>query len=756
MRKPLVTVKNFSFATCALLFVCTLTAGYIARFSNHSPSNYIASHARLFRRGEYSGFGFINTVEIPSWNSVRIRPLYSLEDYAMERKKGLGPRASRRWGARMDRERRHNFGNVAGNEDIGGCNSTYKFVESYFDEENDGYHWPPEQELIKSGNLNNHLRNKTGGPYGSYKSLLGEWKVDDGAISIIFDRIQSDPFAPPSNIRVRVAYDINGFPTDLLAPRIRNIATCDYIIRKLSKILRGRDESNALRGVKRKTFEIAPPTQYVLERKSLLLNSKYIEARLFVHLPGFGRRVDGNYAARMFCEELPKIVKECLFYSGLDSQKLYRHVYCIEDQDHLRRSLKDLGLVAFVTNGAILPRATGTVQVPLDSKIAKSFVSPDSLQVTIPLLNRAPITGMGIKSGVTVIVGGGYHGKSTLLEALQVGIYNKVPGDGREFVVTSPNAVKVRAEDGRSVTSIDISTFIGTLPNKKDSTNFTSANASGSTSQAAAIMEAIEMGADVLLLDEDISASNFMFRDNLMDDLVSKDKEPITTFLMLTRGFYEQLGISTILVSGSCGAYMDPATCVIQMDQYTPHDRTEQAKELCLKHGLNLQETCNLILGQKEMVQTRLINSRIISSESFKREQGKIKQHGTSTIDYGKETINIGLIDQLVDKGQVCAIANILFHLEHEFMSSKADWKSRTLRELLETLYSKWHQSREFTDAVNEHNCLDDVNGPKPFPAGDCAMPRIFEVAAVLNRMPALKVSRLVKTPIEPQQNHPL
>lgn len=74
---------------------------------------------------------------------------------------------------------------------------------------------------------------------------------------------------------------------------------------------------------------------------------------------------------------------------------------------------------------------------------------------------------MGIPEGVTLIVGGGFHGKSTLLQALERGVYHHIAGDGREMVITRQDAVKVRAEDGRNIEKVNISAFINNLPAKK-------------------------------------------------------------------------------------------------------------------------------------------------------------------------------------------------------------------------------------------------------------------------------------------------
>eukprot|EP00438_Fugacium_kawagutii_P004327 Skav220059 [mRNA] locus=scaffold1709:61262:63212:- [translate_table: standard] len=208
------------------------------------------------------------------------------------------------------------------------------------------------------------------------------------------------------------------------------------------------------------------------------------------------------------------------------------------------------------------------------------------MEVSITLPHAGTVTGMGITRGVSVIVGGGFHGKSTLLHALQLGIYNKVPGDGREHVVCEPSAVKIRAEDGRSVKCTDISPFINNLPFGKlavmgtmalwkATTEFSTGDASGSTSQAANIIEALEVGAMSLLVDEaprrqtdDTCATNFMIRDEKMKALVAPDKEPITAFVRKVRPLFEELGVSTILVVGGSGDFFTVADAVIMMDEW--------------------------------------------------------------------------------------------------------------------------------------------------------------------------------------------
>ncbi|BAM41885.1 conserved hypothetical protein [Theileria orientalis strain Shintoku] len=639
-------------------------------------------------------------------NTRKNSSLSSLSDYAHNIKKKMGPKSTSRWGRKLDKESTHNFGNITGNEDIGGCNPEYKFPESFFDEQDDGYFWPPMSAVKKTGDLYRTLRGKEGAPYGNYKSLLGEWTIEKGTIAVTFDRIQSDPFAPPSNVRVRVSQNEAMFPHDLIVPKIRNVASRDYIARGISQYLNNVESGQAFKNFgKKKGFHITTPSQYVLDRKSVILTPEFVEARLYVDMPAHGRRIDGRQAARLFDEVLPKICKNLMYFESYEKGKFYKHVECIEDQQSLRNSLERLGLVAFVANGSILPRLSGTSDKPMKSPDVKVFKSPKNLEVTIKTPNRGDVVGMGIKAGVSVIVGGGYHGKTTLLESLQLGVYNKVPGDGREFVVTSPNCVKIRAEDGRSVNRLDISTFIGNLPNAKSCTDFSTKDASGSTSQAAGIMESLEMGADLLLIDEDISASNFMYRDQLMDELVSKDKEPITPFLSLVRPFYDKLKVSTILVSGSCGLFTTQADLVLQMDEYECLDVTERSKQLSSNHGADSLpkvsfEICALsafsvLFDSINLDSLKLFNgtikSRLIGKATFARSDRKVKQRGLDRISYGVDDIDLRLVEQLVEVGQTCTITNILMYLEDLYRGPQEP--KRTLRELLEDLYQKWNTS---------------------------------------------------------------
>jgi predicted ABC-class ATPase len=394
--------------------------------------------------------------------------------------------------------------------------------------------------------------------YKAYKEIKGSYTFTN--FSLIIDRVQGDPFASPSQLRVQVPQSIADFPPNLYQTYSREIALRDYLTRQFDK--EARDVSSRRGTGKSGLIAIVQVGQAILDRTSAFVSDEIVEVRFVVGLPARGRNILGRQAVEMLCEDIPEIVDKALKYSSLDKKKIQQQVETLEDADWLRQQLPQQGLVAFIPDGAILPRRSGVDERPMLTD-AVPFKSPATLQVEFTCPNRGLVTGMGIPTGVTLIVGGGYHGKSTLLKAIELGVYNHIPEDGRELVVTHPAAMKIRAEDGRSIAGVDISPFINQLPQDRSTRQFSTTNASGSTSQAANIMEALEAGAQLLLVDEDTAATNFMIRDRRMQQLIAKDKEPITPFIDKVRQLYTDYGVSTILVMGGSGDYFDVADTVI-------------------------------------------------------------------------------------------------------------------------------------------------------------------------------------------------
>lgn len=412
--------------------------------------------------------------------------------------------------------------------------------------------------------------------YPAYKDARGAYDFKDYILSI--DHVQGDPFASPSKVSVTISHSSACFPAEYFNEGFKKTALEDYLLRCFSREI-ARFNFKAKGSGKSGLIATSRPGQEILSRTACEIGPNSITARFEVGFPAFGRTINSGELIRILFDFLPGCVRSVFFYKNRDKKEVLDVIELSEDQEFIRNELKRLDLVSFAANGAILPRETGISDRPMKNSIP--FTAPDSLTITLNLPHRGPLSGLAVRRGITLIVGGGYHGKSTLLKALESGVYNHIAGDGREYVITDCTAVKLRAEDGRSINNVDISLFINDLPNGKNTAAFSTADASGSTSQAAAVIESIESGARAFLIDEDTSATNFMLRDDLMQRIVSRDKEPITPFIERARDLYEQAGISTVLVAGSSGAYFFIADTVLQMDSYRPYDITETVKAAC-------------------------------------------------------------------------------------------------------------------------------------------------------------------------------
>ena len=560
--------------------------------------------------------------------------------------------------------------------------------------------------------LKRELDRIDGKSYRLYKDLEGEYDFENYRLSI--DYVQGDPFASPSRIRVIVNQNVAKFPKELFDNKNKNIAMADYLTREFySNINRGSERVSG--SGKSGLIAISKCPQEILDRTSIIINEDKIEARFYVGFPARGRSVLSRELEKILYNVIPNIVEKTLIYKNINSEKLINRVKLVEDQERIRIELYNRGLIAFVANGSMLPRESGISTKAL--KGGKVFVSPKELEVEFNTQSKGIIKGMGIKKGITLIVGGGYHGKSTLLRALELGVYNHIEGDGREFVITDESALKVRAEDSRCVTKTDISLFISNLPNGKDTVEFCSENASGSTSQAANIIEGIESNSKVLLIDEDTSATNFMMRDELMQKLVSKEKEPITPFIEIVRPLYEQKDISTILVVGSCGDFFDVADCVIQMDDYETKDVTKEAKELSKGDIIKRINHKNLKI---DIAFNRVVKAGTIQAG----EKGiKIKTMGVDTIIINKEEINLRSVEQVVDNEQLNSIGSIMKWAEHNIVD-----KSLSLEKIVDKTICE----------INKNGLLsiERIKGG----SGSLAMPRKQEIMAAYNRYRKLKI----------------
>ena len=515
--------------------------------------------------------------------------------------------------------------------------------------------------------LKNELFKIDGKGYKAYKALEGRYDFKKYVLSI--DHVQGDPFASPSRVRVIIDNKVAQIPEELFDNKNKEIAVCDFLTRLFSKNIRNQSEKIFGSG-KSGLIEISRCPQEILERTAIIRNKSFFEARFYVGFPARGRSVLARELEKIIFNIIPNIVESTFIYENIDKLALINRVKLMEDQCFIRENLKEKRLVAFVANGSILPRESGISARPL--RDGKKFVSPQALEVEFDTPNRGKIKGMGIPKGITLIVGGGYHGKSTLLKALELGIYNHIEGDGREFVITDESALKVRAEDGRAITSTDISLFINNLPNGKDTVKFNTENASGSTSQAANIIEAIESKSKVLLIDEDTSATNFMIRDDIMQQLVVKEKEPITPFIDVAKSLYKRLGISTILVAGSCGDFFDIADLVIQMDCYEPYEVTTKAKELS-RGKISLRDDLDIHIDFGRVL--------VKGSISEGPKGIKIKNLGKDGLSINKENIDLKSVEQIVDGEQINTIGMTI-----KFIEDKYSGKDLTVEKIVDEI----------------------------------------------------------------------
>ena len=510
--------------------------------------------------------------------------------------------------------------------------------------------------------------------YANYQSLLGCY--DFSLFKLIVQQIPKDPYAPPHTgiYRLQVQRSDERIINFKIDSKVQMVAFADYLARvfynaseRISKGIRGTGFSGLI--------TLNQPGQAILERNNVVITDDLIEVRCFIGLPGEGRIATADIAEHMLLTELPEIVESSLLKKNIDLDALQKHIETAEDADYLRNKLDSLGLIAFIANDSILPRESGSSDKPMsDEHAAIPFTAPESLSMEIEFPHAGRIKGLAIKKGITLIAGGGYHGKSTLLHTLESGIYNHISGDGREYCVSSNQTAKVRAYSGRRVVKTDISPFINNLPFNQDTTSFSTANASGSTSQAVNIVEAIEAGAKILLMDEDTCATNFMIRDRKMQQLVNKEDEPITTFIDKVKQLYLEKDISTILVLGGVGDYFDVSDQVIQMINYLPIDVTERA------HQIAADSTTKRVVESED--NPIHIHERIPLANSIVavNEHGKFSIYAKEVhrLYFGGNVIDLTDVEQLVELSQTKALGYAVEYAK-KYMNDK-----NTLREVIE------------------------------------------------------------------------
>ena len=558
-----------------------------------------------------------------------------------------------------------------------------------------------------------HLHALDGRSYAAYKAIVGRYRAPAGWFLHI-DRVQSDPYAPPTRIHVDVPTDLHGLElldeADLLADVDRRLAVGDFLTRELHAGFRGT------------ALSIASPGQEILQRSSIIVRPDekkegpgwVLEIRARLALPAQGRSIQGHEASRIVGRDLVRELEEAMDLTGERGDRLVRHIAILEDHRALTATVARNGWVSFLADGSVLPRRSGVSDEPLTGGVA--LESPDSMAATVELPHAGTVRGTVVEAGVNVIVGGGYHGKSTLLSAIERGVYPHVPGDGRELVATVPDAVKVRAADGRAVTGVDLTPFISHLPAGRDTASFTTRNASGSTSQAASIIEAVEAGSTTLLLDEDTSATNLLIRDSRMRELVAAEREPITPLVDRITALFRRRGVSTVMVMGGSGDYLDVADRVLLMDAYHLRDVTEQARRVVADQPRPLTELEDFAEPRRRVPEP--------APPRIRRGPVRTRAQGTSTLVLDREDIDISDVGGVTDPGQAEAIAYALRAL----LEQRFDGVS-PLRECLDDL-----------EALLDDEGLDALTDERERPAF-LVRPRMVDVGAAVSRYRMLELA---------------
>jgi predicted ABC-class ATPase len=557
--------------------------------------------------------------------------------------------------------------------------------------------------VIVLKNLETILKRIDGKGYKAYNDIKGSYKFKDYTLNIL--KVQGDPYASPSLFSCEIDLGKYGYRKELYDRASRKVAFEDYVLRRINTLLRERKVRGS-KNVKGADLSILSPGQEILKRSAVDIKGDILTFRFYINLPARGRTVLGKEAQNLIFNEvvkMPWIVKK----ENINGELLQKHIEVNERASMIRAEIRKRDIITFVAEGAVLARKSSVDDRPM--RDAVRFSSPDTMKVTLTLEDGYQITGMGIKKGITTITGGGFHGKTTLLNAIEKGVYNHIPGDGREYVITSYDSVKIRAEDGRSIEKVNISNFIDNLPHKKDTKKFSTENASGSTSQACNIIEAMELGADTLLIDEDTSATNFMVRDRKIQELISHEKEPITPFIEKVVSMKNQRDISTIIVVGGLGDYFSVSDRVLMLDEYRVIDVTDKAKEIDRRYS----ESKILVSSDEFRVGERVLDSKK-TPLLFSDKKCKIRGRELDELSINRESVDIRSLEQLVETGQVLFIGEVMKKIF-------TVCKRATLKEAL--------------DEVELHLEKDNICEYLRCDKGNLVLSRKYEIGAAINRL---------------------
>lgn len=569
------------------------------------------------------------------------------------------------------------------------------------------------------GALIRELNDMDGKSYQTYHALLGKaYDAEDYLIRFLHIQGSAGAF-PATVVQLEMDHRKMGLDRSSLASSPRRLATADFLLRAFGEAVENHARQN--RGAQGSgSFQPLELPPQVLQRNLVRFDDASVRLAFHISLPGSeDNRIAAAHAIAMFEEELPAIVGSLRRSAG-SGRALQAHCDVVEDMIDLQNRLSQYNLVAFVADGAMLARQSGISQSPLKDG-AVEFYAPDDLAVAVDLPHAGRVRGLGIRPGVNMVIGGAFHGKSTLLQALAKSVYPHVPGDGRERVVTHPDAAIICAEEGRAVTGLDISGFIDHLPSKKSTRRFSTANASGSTSQAAATVEALLAGAKLIFFDEDTSAANFLARDREMRRLIPE--ETITPLLDRVRELHRQWGVSTLMVLGGSSTYLGAADHVVAMRNYRPVRMTDNVIELDLPQPPQPRRQ----LAPRDH---RRVSAGNFDPSYDARRLGvtldvRIKplRLQPAILEYGNQLVDLTRLDTLVDPHQVMAIGYALMQA-----GARLGDRSLSPSDLAVTL----------DDLISTQGLDVLLAGTNSCTA--LARPRRLELAAAINRVRDLQV----------------
>ncbi len=556
------------------------------------------------------------------------------------------------------------------------------------------------------------IRTLNGKNYGLYKSLADKpWDFGDFALEFL--HVQGDPYAPASRVVIKANLSMLGYAGEWGGSFERRLALSDFLHRKLSRLVKEKypDKDAAI------VFDMAGPEMLV--RNSLWIDNGELRACLQVRLPGEGRKIQAEVAAEILTMVLPDLVSAGLYYSKSDEAALQEHFRVLAERKEILAQLESRGLCAFVPDGAVLPRASGLSELPLEGAVP--FTAPEQMAVTLNVCGRE-IRGMGIPKGITVITGGAFHGKSTLLQALTRAVYPHIPGDGREGIVIDESALRVGVEDGRSVRGTDLSQFVRDLPGGVSTKNFNTLSASGSTSEAANLLEAMEAGSRAFLIDEDSSAVNFLIRDVRVRKLLGDDREPLIPLTDRIREISAQ-GYSFILVAGACGDYLDLADNIVIMANYKAECAKSSQPRTCSGDVATKQSTAAVSSARPFVGYMQPLQKSVRPTSAVER-QVKVKLSGDTLLQIGFLVSDTSRLNTLVDKQQRFGAGFLLLNLLQN-AASNSESSDASAGDSVAATIQKLHEK------------IQNV-GFRNLPQGmsrEMSLPRVVDIACVAFRL---------------------